>query len=152
MKNAYPHYPINTANVFATTNQGPWFKGGSWAKEIDTLPIKHRALVIKEILNAISDRRPYTHLRPAQPFEGMGQQQCMAVVAQDSKKSGDMTLCDQPVSHVRYWAEGGHYMGRMGYCAKHVAERHGSDPHRMHALGQSQPIMGPAKAPSPKGR
>jgi hypothetical protein len=152
MKNAYPHYPIDTTTVFATTNRGPWYKGGSWAKEIDGLPIKQRAAVIKEILDAVSNGRPYTHLRPATPFEGFMQQECQAVVAQDTKKAGDMTLCDQPVSHVRYWAEGGHYMGRVGFCAKHVGEQHGSDPHRMHALGQSKPIMGTAKAPSPKGK
>jgi hypothetical protein len=152
MNRKYNWYPVDTANVFATTNSGPWYKGGSWAEHVDGLPMKQRAAVIKEILDAINDRRPYTFLRPATPFEGFMKPECHAVIAQDTKKAGDMTLCDQPVSHVRYWVDGNHFMGRVGFCAKHVAEQHGSDPHRMHALNQSKPVMGTAKAPSPKGK
>lgn len=149
---SYYWYPTNTANVFATDNSGPWYKGGRWQEHVDRLPMNQRVLVIKEILDAIKEKRPYTYLRPATPFEGMGQQECGAIVAQDTKKSGDITLCNQPISHVRYWVEGNHFMGRVGFCAKHVSESHGSDPYRMHALGQSQPVVGPAKHPSPKGK
>jgi hypothetical protein len=148
MNTKFNWYPIDTTNVFATDNSGPWYKGGFWSSHIDPLPMQQKALVIKEILNAISEKRPYTHLRPATPFEGVGTQGCMAITHLDTKKPGDITLCDQPVSHVRYWVEGNHFMGRVGYCAKHVSEQHGSDPNRMHASNQSKPIIGNLKRKS----
>ena len=147
---AFNWYPHTTATVFASTNSGPWYKGASWANHVDSLPIKQRAIVIKEILDAITRKHPYTPLRPATPFEGMGQNECSAVIALDTKKAGDITLCNQPVSHTRYWAEGNHFMGRTGYCAKHVSELHGSDPTQMHALGESKPVVGQAGQPGKK--
>jgi hypothetical protein len=144
-------YPVDTAHVFATDNSGPWYKGGSWAEHVDGLPMQQRAVVVKEILDAVSQKRPYTHLRPATPFEDFMQPGCCAVVALDTKKAGDIQMCHGPVSHVRYWVEGNHFMGRNGFCAKHVAEQHGSDPLRMNAVGQSQPVIGKMGQPS-KGK
>lgn len=141
---AYHWIPINTSTVFATDNSGPWYKNAYWAQQIDPLPMEQRAKVIKEILQAIAEKRPYTHLRPATPFEDMGQQRCMALVGVDVKKPGDMLLCNGTVTHTRYWVEHNSFMGRIGFCAKHVAEGHGSDPMRMHAVNQSKPVVGNA--------
>lgn len=152
MINRFKWYPIDTSTVFATDNSGPWYKGGEWARHVDSLPMEQRAQVIKEILSAVSEKRPYTHLRPATPFEGMGQQECKAIVAHDVKKPGDMQFCNGTVTHVRYWVEGNHFMGRSGFCAKHVGEGHGSDPMRMHAINQSQPINGGAGQKKGKGK
>lgn len=136
--------PIDTEHVFATNNSGPWYKGGSWVWDVDNLPIEQRARVIHEILDAMVAKHFYTPLRKATRKEGLGKRECSVIVAFDTKKSGDITLCDQPITHVRYWVQGNMFMGRCGFCTKHVAEKHGSDPTKMHADGQSKPVIGKA--------
>ena len=137
-------YPVDTKNVFATDNSGPWFKGGFWVKDVDRLPLPERASVIKEILATMADKRPYTNLREGTAAE-LKDLHCCVATHYDTKKSGDITLCREPAKYVRYWVARNHFMGRLGYCEKHMREKHGSDPMRMHAEGQSPPVIGKAK-------
>jgi hypothetical protein len=140
-------------NTLAHTNWGAIEKGGRYKQEVESLPAAVRAVVAREIAEAISNSWPCTRRRPA--MEGEATRGCGVVVATDVKKKGDVQQCWEPTTEVRYWISYGMHMGRVNgmfmgrqyFCADCAKHGWGASVHHEITTEEEtkQAVAGPAR-------
>ena len=116
--------------ILAITNNGPILKGREWAL-IERMPAKTREVIKREVRAAIATGQEFTAIRPLLPGEIEEEYRfCRHTVGVNVKKAGDIQMCWEPATMVRYWihpgavaiggpngAGEGRFMGEETFCS-----------------------------------